>query len=290
MTTGDWIDRRLYPFESRFVELAGCRIHYIDEGSGPPILFLHGNPTWSFLYRDVVGDLKTRFRCVALDYPGFGLSSARRDFHYSAAEHAELVERFLVELDLRELVVMGQDWGGPIGLGVAARQVARIAGLVIANAFAWPLGHSPFFQLFSRSVGGPLGRRLIRRYNTFVELSMPLGTNRTRVSDAVMEHYRRPFADRDARTRTSEFARQLLKGRSYLREVHAGLASLGDLPALIIWGTRDIAFRAAARRRLERAFPNHRTVTLRGVGHYVQEDAAAEVADAIATWHRATWP
>jgi haloalkane dehalogenase len=285
VTAGDWVNRELYPFESRFLDLTACRIHYIDEGAGPVILFLHGNPTWSFLYRNVIAGLQGRFRCIALDYPGFGLSTARPGYGFSPAEHTELVERFISALDLRELVVMGQDWGGPIGLAAAARQSARVSGLVIANTFAWPLGGRPFFQFFSRFVGGPLGRALVERYNAFVELSMPIGTNRTRVSDAAMEHYRRPFVEPRSRAPICELARQLLAGREYLREVECGLQRLCGLPALIVWGTRDLAFRAAARHRFERAFPNHHTVILRGVGHYVQEDAAGEVADAIATWH-----
>src|SRR5262249_42237933 len=127
-----WIDNELFPFESRFVEIDGCRVHYIDEGHGPPILFVHGNPTWSFLYRELIVQLEERFRCIALDHPGFGLSVARPDYRFTAAEHTNVLTRFIEALDLTELTVMGQDWGGPIGLGAAARQPERIAALVIA--------------------------------------------------------------------------------------------------------------------------------------------------------------
>src|SRR3954468_15167154 len=97
----DWIPIDLYPFEHRFANLPnGCRVHYVDEGSGPTLLLLHGNPTWSFLYRDVIKGLRDRFRCVAVDYPGFGLSRAGRGYGYTAAEHASTLEQLVLELDL----------------------------------------------------------------------------------------------------------------------------------------------------------------------------------------------
>jgi haloalkane dehalogenase len=92
--TPGWIPRDLYPFESCYADVDGARVHYVDEGSGPPLLLLHGNPTWSFLYRDLIEELKDRFRCIALDYPGFGLSKAPPNYSYTPAEHASVVEGF----------------------------------------------------------------------------------------------------------------------------------------------------------------------------------------------------
>lgn len=285
MTRPDWIDETLYPFESRYLDVAGCTVHYVDEGSGPTILFVHGNPTWSFLYRDIIDLLRPRFRCIAIDHPGFGLSKAPPGYAFTPAEHADVLERFILDLDLDRLTVMGQDWGGPIGLGAAARHPDRVAAIVVANTWAWPANSSPFFQLFSRFVGGAIGKILIERYNAFVELSMPMGTARVRVAPEVIEHYRRPFAERDSRVPTWVFPREILRSRDYLRAVERSLPLLRDRPALILWGTRDVAFRRAARRGFERAFPNHQTVLMHGVGHYIQKDAPTEVADAISVWH-----
>jgi pimeloyl-ACP methyl ester carboxylesterase len=156
---------------------------------------------------------------------------------------------------------------------------------LVANTWAWPVNSSLLLQGFSRLAGGPPGRVLIERYNSFAELSMPLGTARTRVAPEVVEHYRRPFADPASRLPTWVFPRAILKSRDYLLEVERGLTRLADRPSLILWGTRDLAYRRRARRRFERAFSDHRTTLLRGAGHYVQEDAPAEVADAISIWH-----
>src|SRR5215472_10363858 len=103
-----WIPERLYPFESHFAQIDGARVHYLDEGGGPPLLLLHGNPTWSFLYREIIKDLSDRFRCVAIDYPGFGLSRAAPGYEFTPAEHSRIVEQLLLQLDLDDITMMVQ--------------------------------------------------------------------------------------------------------------------------------------------------------------------------------------
>jgi len=120
-----WVNSELFPFHSHFAEVDGAQVHYIDEGDGPVFLGLHGNPTWSFLYRHIVAGLSDRFRCLAPDYPGFGLSTAPRGYRYTIAEHARVVEAFIEQLDLRDITMMVQDWGGPIGMWSATRHPER---------------------------------------------------------------------------------------------------------------------------------------------------------------------
>ncbi len=146
----DWVDPELFPYESRYVELDGASVHYVDEGSGPTLLMLHGNPTWSFLYREVIAALRDRFRCLALDYPGFGLSTAAPGYGFTAAEHSETVARFVSELDLQGWTPVVQDWGGPIGLEAAARDPERVAALAILNTWAWPLQGNRDAERFSK--------------------------------------------------------------------------------------------------------------------------------------------
>src|SRR6266536_2619844 len=238
-----WVDPELFPFESHFLEVEGCRVHYIDEGAGPPVLMLHGNPTWSFLYRGIIRRLRERMRCIALDYPGFGLSSAPAGYGFLPAEHSRVVERFMLDLDLRQLTLMVQDWGGPIG------------------------GY------------------LIKQRNFFVEKIVPGGIKRRTPSEAVMDHYRGPFPTPESRRPVHVFPREILKSSDFLAEAERGLGGAADRPALLVWADRDPAFRAAAREHWERTFPNHETVMLHGAGHYLQEDAPEEVADAVLRWH-----
>jgi haloalkane dehalogenase len=278
-----WLPTELYPFESRYADIDGARVHYVDEGSGPTLLLLHGNPTWSFLYRDLITGLCDRFRCVALDYPGFGLSRAAPGYGYTPAEHAGVLEQLILRLDLTGVTMMVQNWGGPIGFAVATRHPDRFGRFVIGNTWAWPKSDLGT-QVFARLMGGPVGGFLILRRNFFIEKIIPGGVKRRNLPEAVMEAYRGPFPTPQSRRPLHVFPREILASRPFLSEIERGLPVLRDRPALIVWPTKDVAFRGPERQRWEQAFPNHRTVTLEGAGHYIQEDAPEEIVRAIGEW------
>ena len=276
-----WLDRTVFPFASRFLDVGGNRIHYIDEGSGPSLLLLHGNPSWSFLYRHIVLRLAPHFRCVAPDYPGFGLSTATSAYGYTAREHSGVLEGFVDALGLSELRIMVQDWGGPIGLGLAGRRPELAHSFIIGNSFAWPA--TTAMKGFSYVVGNPLSRCLVTRYNLLARWLIPAGINRT-LTDAELAAYMGPFPTAASRLPTWIFARQIRDSASYLSEVEAGLAKLSDKPALIVWGDADGAFRAADRDRFAGLFSMHRVVELRGAKHFIQENAPEAIASAVLAW------
>jgi haloalkane dehalogenase len=278
-----WISVEQYPFESHFAAVANAELHYLDEGTGPPLLLLHGNPTWSFLYREIIIGLRDRFRCLAVDLPGFGLSRAGAGYTFTPAEHAVALEQLMVALGLDGVTMMVQDWGGPIGFAVATRNPERFRAFVIGNTWAWPKS-DPGTQVFSRTLGGPVGRRLILGRNFFVERIIPGGVKRRKLAPEVMAAYRGPFPTPRSRWPIYVFPREILASRPFLAEVERGLPALKDRPALILWPTKDPAFRDRERRRWEAIFPNHRTVMLHGAGHYIQEDAPEEIVAAIAAW------
>lgn len=116
------VARALFPAEHRFIELDGALIHYVDEAAGETLLLLHGNPAWSFLYQKIIAGLRTSFRCVALDFPGYGMSDASPGYGFTPKEHSTVLERFVDRLGLKDLTIMVQDWGGPIGFGLAGRR------------------------------------------------------------------------------------------------------------------------------------------------------------------------
>lgn len=274
---------------SRRLTVAGCDLHLIDDGDGPALLFLHGNPTSSFLYRHLIARLRGRFRCLAPDLPGFGGSRAAAGFDFRPAAHARVVAALIEALDLREARLMVHDWGGPIGLWAAARQPWRWRGLVIGNTWAWPVNGDLHFEWFARLMGGPLGRLAIHRWNAFVELLIPAGVVRPLPAE-VMAAYRAPFADPAARRPTAVFPREILASAAWLAEVERGLPALAGLPALIVWGGRDIAFRRRECERFERLFAAHRTLHLPEAGHFIQEDAPDAIAEAILATCPATAP
>ncbi|MDP9401201.1 MAG: alpha/beta fold hydrolase [Actinomycetota bacterium] len=283
MSDPSWLDRRLFPFASRFVEVEGCRVHYVDEGDGPVLLMLHGNPTWSFLYRELVAGLRDRFRCIAPDHPGFGLSAPRRGYGFTPAEHAAVLERFVEALGLEGVTLMVQDWGGPIGFAAATRAPERFAAFVVGNTWAWPMRENRGAQLFSRMLGSGVGRRLVLNRNLFVERILPGGMRR-RLPPEVMDHYRGPFPTPASRVPVAVLPGAILGAAPFLAEVESGLPRLRDRPALVLWPDADVAFGEPERRRWETVFPRHRTVVLEGAGHFFQEDAPAESVAAIRAW------
>ena len=274
-----WVDDALYPFADRWAEVLGSRVHYVDEGAGTPLLMVHGNPTWSFLYRDVIAGLRDAFRCVAVDLPGFGLSTAPAGYGFTAGEHARVLAALVDELGLDGYVLVGQDWGGPVGLGAAGRAPERVAGLVLGNTWAWSMRTRPAAQLWAHSIGGIPGRHVVERLNAFVEVAMRGGVRRRPLSRAVFDHYRRPFPTAASRRPTWTFAREVTGASSFLTGwVEPALEALGDRPALLPWGDRDPVFSLGDRARLAGALPRARAETLRGAGHFIQEDAGPEIA------------
>ena len=284
-----WVDGKLFPFKSRFLELggklAGTVVHYVDEGRGPVLLMLHGNPTWSFVYRDVIVELSGSFRCIALDYPGFGLSTPAPGYQFHPADHAQVVGEFVDRLDLRDVTLVVQDWGGPIGLTAALQRRDRFSGLVVGNTWAWPVNGDPHFELFSHFMGGPLGRLLIRRFNFFVNVMIPAGHRRRRLTAEEMNHYRQALPTPQRRNPSAVFPKDITAARTFLADLEDGLKALVDMPTLIVWGDADVAFRAKERRRWETLMPRSHTVVLAGAGHYLQSDAPTDFSNAIGGWH-----
>jgi haloalkane dehalogenase len=272
--------RELFPFESRWLESSVGSVHHVDEGQGQPILMCHGNPTWSFLYRHLIRLLRDRFRCVAVDYPGFGLSERPAGFRYTPAEHAAVIAELVRALDLSNLIVMGHDWGGPIGLSVAGSAPERVSGLVLGNTWFWPPDRRG--RIFSRVMSSwPLQRAILRR-NLFVERILPSGINR-KLSPEEMEHYRRVQPTPEARAGVAELPRQIVRATPFLGELAKSVPGrLGDKRVLITYPMRDPAFPArAVLPRMRQAFRDARVVELPNAKHYFLEDASDDVAAAI---------
>ncbi|HUH72275.1 MAG TPA: haloalkane dehalogenase [Mycobacterium sp.] len=274
-------DPQLYPFESRWFDSSQGRIHYIDEGEGPPILLCHGNPTWSFLYRNIIAALRDRFRCIAADYLGFGLSDRPAGFGYKIDEHAGVVGEFVDHLGLDGYLTMGQDWGGPISMAVDVERADRVRGVVLGNTWFWPTDVLTT-KIFSRVMSSPPLQRAILQRNYFVERLIPLGTAH-RPSAAVMEHYRAVQPTAEARKGVAEMPKQLLAARPLLARLAREVpAKLGGKPALLVWGMKDFAFRPGPTiPRIRATFPDHVLVELPRAKHFIQEDAPDEIAEAI---------
>jgi haloalkane dehalogenase len=279
----DWLDASLYPFESRYLTLEGHRIHYIDEGSGPVLLFLHAIPLWSFQYRTIIKRLRDRFRCIALDYPGFGLSTAAPGYRGTLLGNSLLVERFIQALDLSGITLVGHDSSCAIGLGVVGRRPEWFQGLVLSNGFAWPLRDYPGIYRALKVVGSRPAGFLIDHANILIRLTLRIVAG-GKLTPAERAAYRGPFAERGQRHHQHDMFRTLTRSDDYLGAVDDKLRALGGMPALLLFSDDDSTYKVGFMSRYERIFPRHRSVLIKGGGHILQEHAPEQMAMAIGDW------
>ena len=266
-----------YPFEGRYMEIGGHRLHYVDEGTGDPVVMLHGNPTWSFLYRKFIPEIAKTHRAVALDYLGFGLSDKPRDGDYTIAAHIDRLGKFIEALDLKGITPVMQDWGGPIGFGYAVRHPDNIKGLVILNTTVFA-SRTTGIPLVLRLMRAPvLGELLVKRLNLFINGFLRGPGTAQPLSKAALAGYRHPYPTYNSRTAILAFPREIpdsLEHRNgrLIQEVESKLPSLRECPALIIWAEKDPAFSLDDAERFRAAFPNHEFHSLPDASHYLQED------------------
>jgi haloalkane dehalogenase len=252
-------------------------MHYVDEGQGAPLLMVHGNPTWSFYWRRIITAFRDRFRCVAPDHIGCGLSDKPRDYPYTLARRRDDLLRLIEKLDLREITLLVHDWGGAIGLGAALMAPERFARLVIFNTGAFP---PPYIPLRIRVCRTPLiGRIAMQGFNVFARAALTMATERPeRFTPAVRAGFLAPYDTWSNRRGIDRFVRDIPATPRHptwrtLEEIEAGLPRLATLPTMFIWGMRDWCFRPDCLERFLQSFPGAEVHRLEDAGHYVVEDA-----------------
>jgi haloalkane dehalogenase len=273
-----------YPFAGRFLDVGGARMHYLDEGprGAEPIVFVHGNPTWSYLWRRPVAALSPRHRCIAPDHVGMGRSDKPQGYPYRLAQHVANLERLVLELDLRRATLVVHDWGGPIGLGAFLRHPERLSRVLIANTAAFPLasfgGRAPWRIRACRT---PLaGELLVRGLNAFAGAGVRMAVVRP-LAPEVRAGYLAPYGSWAERIATHRFVRDIPLSPAHpsygaLLEVEAALPWLARVPVSLVWGERDWCFTPAFRREWQRRLPHATVHPLEGAGHYLVEDAPEE--------------
>ncbi|MGQ7871626.1 alpha/beta fold hydrolase [Bacillus sp. 1A] len=276
------VDSSEYPFKDHWLPYRDGYVHYIDEGQGPTVLLLHGNPTWSYLYRNVIKELRGGCRLIALDYPGFGMSKAPSHYGFTSQEQSEVVTDLIRRLELKNFVLVVQDWGGPIGLNYAVQNRENLRGIVVMNTWAWPTTLLPT-KIFSLAMGGwPLGYWLQTRQNFFAKVMIPQGIfHSEKVTENLRKAYTDPFPTPESRIPTWIFPRQIRKARSWFAEIESKLSVLSDLPAQILWGMKDNGFPPEEMKKWQGYLKMHETESLSDASHFVQEDRPDRVAASI---------
>lgn len=284
--TPSWLDRTAYPFPAKFIDLPAGRMHYVDEGSGPPMLLVHGTPTWSFEYRHLIRAFAPRFRVIAPDHLGFGLSDRPATFAYTPEAHAEVLASFVAALDLQNVLLVVHDFGGPIALRLALERPSRVTRVVILNSWMWPFDDDPEMTRKARLAEGALGRWLYRRANASLRIIMPSAYgNRKALTRAIHRQYLECFRNPDDRVRVLHtLARSLRGSRDYFARLRGEADRLRDLPVLVIWGMKDTAFRPSQLDRWIALVPSALVVRLPDSGHWPHEEEPDAVIHTISRW------
>jgi haloalkane dehalogenase len=281
-----WVDRHAFPFEPHWVELSAGRLHYVDEGSGPAILFVHGTPTWSFEWRHLITGLRATHRCVAVDHLGFGLSDRPLDAGYTPEAHAGRLRTFVEKLGLDRFALVVHDFGGPIGLPLALDGTGRVRRLVVLNSWMWSLTDDAEMMKRAKMVSGGLGKFLYRRLNASLRIITPSAyKDRKKLTSAIHAQYLNVFPDADSRERVLYSLALALTGSSgHYDGLWQRRAALATIPSLVVWGLADSAFRPHQVSKWRQALPHARVVELPGAGHWPHEEEPQTVLSELRTF------
>lgn len=268
-----------FPFAPKRIALRDGDMSVVDEGSGVPLVFVHGTPTWSFLWRSAVGTLRDRARCIAVDHLGFGLSDRPADADGSLRAHARRLGEVIDTLELDRVVLVVHDVGGPIALSWAADNPERVSGIVLLNSFVrspaldanWLAG--AMLRFFASRPGNWLYRTL----GVSQRALLPAAFHRAQ--PATIATYQSMFPDSASRSVMAQIP-ALLIGRE-LEELRPRLASLADLPVEIVWGDDDQLLPAACLETVTQCFPNAAVAHCAACGHFPQEEAPDAVNSAV---------
>jgi haloalkane dehalogenase len=286
-----WL-RRLYPFEPKSLLCGAARMSYVDEGprDDEAVLLVHGNPTWSFYYRDLVRTLAGQgMRCVAPDHVGMGLSDKPRDYPYRLATHIGNLGQLVAALGLRRVHLVVHDWGGAIGFGWAVRHPGMIGRIVILNSAAYPSPRIPFRISLCRAP--LLGAAIVRGLNGFAGPATWMAVRRRPMAADVRRGYLLPYDSWANRIGVAGFVADIPMRPGHptmkaLEEVAAGLVQFQDRPVRIVWGGADFCFNGWFFNRWRAIYPQAGARCLPDAGHYVLEDAPPDELAGIAAFLR----
>ena len=273
----------IYPFDSHFCNLNPYKYHYIDEGEGEVLLFLHGNPTWSFYYRNLIRSFQNKYRCIAPDHIGCGFSDKPQDYNYTLSTHIDNLEQLVNSLGLKDVTLVMHDWGGAIGMGLAVRQPKLIKRLVLFNTAAFLSLNIPFrIELCRKPVIGLLA---IRCFNMFVRGVLRFGIKHKDVlTEQVRAGYLLPYNTFKNRIGNLRFVQDIpmnssVQSYSVLENIEKNLKQFSELPILIIWGGKDFCFNSKFLDKWREIFPTAEIHLIDSAGHLVVEDSAKEVIE-----------
>lgn len=278
----EWLNTVQYPFQPQEFETGEGVLRYLDEGEGRPIVFLHGNPTWSYLYRHFVRGLSGGYRCIAPDLLGYGLSDKPIKVDYRPRTQARRLAGLLDVLALEDVTLVMNCAGGPLGFSWALENPERVHSLVLFNTWLWPLLENRYAMRLSRLVGNPLNRFYYRALNASPSFILPaLFADRHRIQRPSRTQYLEPFRSHRERGALYTMIESLERDASWHEELWAKREILAEKPTLFLWGDKDPIFNLEALARFEELFPNHTTRHFPQSGRFVPEESPMAALEEI---------
>ena len=282
-----------FPFESKFIEVEGSKIHYVEEGTGDPILFLHGNPTSSYLWRNVIPYAAEVGRAIAPDLIGMGKSD-KPDIEYRFFDHVRYVEGFIEKLGLRNITFVIHDWGSALGFHYASRHESNVRGLAFMEAILRPLTWADWPEqardLFKSFRTKDIGEDMLISKNMFVEAVLP-GSVVRKLTDEEMDRYREPYKEEAARKPVWRWPNEIpIEGEP--KDVHEAAEAYWtwlrqtELPKLLFYANPGALIAAGMVPTLEQAMKNLKTVDIGPGVHFVQEDNPHKIGEEVAKWYQ----
>jgi len=265
--------KKHYPFEGKYIDVNGHKLHYVDEGQGHPVIMLHGNPTWSFFYRNVVKGLQGNYRCIVPDHIGCGLSDKPQDFEYTLENHVSNVIKLINELKIDKFSLVVHDWGGAIGMGVATAMPDKVMSMTLMNTAAFKSKDIPFTIGLCKL---PLiGEPMVRAFNAFAWPATFMAVEKKLDAD-IKEGYLYPYNNYSNRIATAQFVKDIPlhsghRSWSKLDSIEQGLKDV-KCPKLFIWGAKDFCFNMKFLKRWKDFYPDDKYIVYEDAGHYVLED------------------
>lgn len=279
----NWLNTNEYPFKHHYFKVNDTTMHYVDEGEGEVLLFVHGTPSWSFEFRNVIKFLSKKYRCIAIDHIGFGLSEKPAKYDYTVQNHTASLLKLVTHLQLNQFTMLVHDFGGIIGLAAAEQIPEKIKGLVILNTWCRSIQDEPEYKKMKVILGSPLMPLLYRYLNFSAKYILPAAFGeRSRLTPEIHQHFLRPFSKASERNGTIAFAKSLLRDQDYYASVGKKLSILKDKPVLIIWGMKDEFITEKHLLWMQEQFPGSKVVRYDDAGHFVLEEKSVVAGPVIA--------
>ncbi len=276
-----WLDTSEYSFAHRYFQVGGNKLHYVDEGRGEVLLFVHGTPSWSFDWRHLIRHFSGSYRCIAIDHIGFGLSDKPDGYDYSTINHSETLRRFIEQMQLDNITLIVHDFGGPIGLNFAISHPDSVMRIVVLNSWLWSSEGDAEYRKLKRILKSPLLPFLYKYLNFSACFILPASFGDHKLHKRLTGQYTGPFRNIRSRKGPLAFAQSLLTDQQWFESLWRKIEIISDKPILFVWGMKDKTVRPKYLDKFVSGFTNARVTKLPGCGHFPQEEEPEEVIEAL---------